>query len=551
MSIFRTATAAIISAASMFLAATEIAEAADTTPAKDKLAAIAADYDRRINAATAQCKSDMSGCETKCATKALVSVIGKSGDTNSHLNCTNACRDKNDRCMKKTHTLQQKKERAISNAMNESSQSRSGSNAGSVSSAGNGVPPNRNTARPIDTTGSNAGSRTLPPPNDPSLKGMWAGQACAGACGRYVADAKCKAAGDSSMSCLTQNGYLLDDSPQLCAQAKALTGCMDKAETLGDKELKETGALVATSFDSVCDRNREKINQIFITSGLRHNPATYDLFQIEIQRHLADLYRPCMATSSKAREMYETGMRNYNEGKQHCAGAHAQHECLQWGVNGGVVKSGDPAHRYDNPASYALWKREVDKALADPNYSADLGPVRNRDTKRSPADIACGKIIDSAKSQFDTADRSIPQGSVVIRSEAVMWLMTQTMDAIRTKCPQSQEYRGLLGRYQTQYADVARVCEAMASAPPCQPRLPGKEPIKVQIAASTPPQKNNDSKQESCGTPTTANGVDCLAKKCAAQGGKWTGPSRKDGCYWCIIPGGNYSACPDGKNVAQ
>lgn len=59
-----------------------------------------------------------------------------------------------------------------------------------------------------------------------------AARICDGQCAQIVASAKCKhlTSNMENLSCIMENGAARDDTPEICAQAKAVSGCVMKAD---------------------------------------------------------------------------------------------------------------------------------------------------------------------------------------------------------------------------------------------------------------------------------------------------------------------------------
>lgn len=358
---------------------------------------------------------------------------------------------------------------------------------------------------------------------------------CEGQCARLLADAKCKKVkgAQENLSCIMQNGYMRPDTPQLCAEAKALNLCVAKR----DKESAAMTLRSGGSYDSVCERNRKKIDQVMQDSKLIAAGATYDLFMKDAHWNIAKLHEPCMGSDAKAAQIYKSEMETYNKVSEYCAGPHRKYECTRWGAEGGVSDNG--GNPYNNPAWYAKWKSEVDKALSNPDYSADLGPVSGSGAVNGPDDV-CAASLKKIESQYEAAKREIPAKSIVVLSEATMWMAAKSIEAIKSQCPKSDRYRTEVGRLESQHRDIKRACDASASTGVCVARLPSSEP--VTQAGNTLPPLRKDSLKEDCSGP---NWIQCRKKECKDRQGEFH--VTKGGCAVCYVDGGNWTKCLPGS----
>lgn len=112
----------------------EIANGQVVKTPQQRAAEIGSEYDQKISAASEQCSSRKDSCDTKCASLALLSVLSKSGDTQAHLRCTNACDSELESCNQQVSALRQQKKRAVNEALAPKPQS-----SQSAAVAGSGV----------------------------------------------------------------------------------------------------------------------------------------------------------------------------------------------------------------------------------------------------------------------------------------------------------------------------------------------------------------------------------------------------------------------------
>lgn len=504
----------------------QVAEA-PSLPEPSATERIAKQYDERISAARSRCATSEGNCQSGCATAGVVGIFAilatkgeAGGDTSGKIQqCSDSCDNEKKRCDQQVASLEREKSQAIAEIKHKEQQSA----AAAQQMAGEN-----------STGASNS--------NSSATNSNWqSARTCDGQCALLIAETKCKHIRDSreNLSCLMQNGAGGDNTPEICAQAKSLTGCMTKAEKLAAKNSSETTAPKKYRYGSVCERNYEKIQDVIRKNNIMQAGATYDLFMKDVQWHFAKIFEPCTGSSTEAARAYKASMDEYNKISQYCAGAHPKYTCTQWGASGGISDNG--GNPYNNPAYYAVFKAEVDKALSDPNYSADLGTVTGSGAV-NVADAACAASLKTIENQYSAAQRGIPANSVVVLSEANMWRIAKSIEAIKTQCPQSERYKAEVASIQSSYAEVKRVCDATASSPPCKPRLPGKEPAPApQVATALPPLQAKP--PASCESQSGANWKRCLQEACAKLNGEFSGNS----CVSCYWGGGGWNRCPPGS----
>lgn len=480
-------------------------------------AEIGAGFDQKINAAKEECQSSKDSCETKCAGLALLTVIAKNPDVNENQRCMNECADDNNGCLRKVSDLESEKQQAVNQAL----------------------APKPAPAQPVNNSVGNS-SNVRPVAANGKSSGFSSGRICDTQCGMIVAESKCKnvRGNEANLSCQMQNGIMLKDTPELCAQAQAVSGCVMKKDYV--RPVRE---FTPSVHDNVCERNLEKIDIIMYNNNINHAGATYDLFIKDINWGTAKLFEPCIRSSEGAASIYKRAMDEYNKINAYCSRPHEQYECNQWGAYGGVSDNG--GNPYNNIQYYKNWKAEIDKALSNPNYSAELGPVRGPGGD-DPADIKCFNSMKSIQREFERAKQKIPSDSVVVLSEATMWMIAQSVDKVNKQCPKSRRYVDESRSLQKTYQDTKRTCDAMASNPPCKPRLPGKAPVPVPQVSGKPLPPLKDAPEEQCGKPPSPNAIKCLEKKCAKQDGEIT--VDKKGCAHCNTThiGIYWFVCPDG-----
>jgi hypothetical protein len=170
------------------------------------------------------------------------------------------------------------------------------------------------------------------------------------------------------------------------------------------------GTKSSSKYSSVCKRNNEKIDKILVARGVTNYASSYDLFLRDYNLMGAKLYQPCVESDPKAADIYRRAMAEYDRINQYCAGPHESYQCTQWGT-------GEPD---SNRNWYAVFSAEANKALSNPNYSADLdgGAAQTIGNKSSgvsspsgtlPQDGACNLAAFDQK--FAEFTRRYPQKS--------------------------------------------------------------------------------------------------------------------------------------------
>lgn len=308
-------------------------------------------------------------------------------------------------------------------------------------------------------------------------------------------------------------------------------------------------------YPSVCERNLSKLNNLVYDRKIRQAGALYDLFLRDYNLDGAKVLEPCIGTSASAARTYKAAMDEANRITQYCSGPHDKRlECRQWG-NGASENQGNP---YDNRAWYTGWKADVDRALADPqNFSAELGTAAGANTATaSTTDAAadrCAAKLKTVEASFNAAQPNIPKNSVVVLSEATMWMLTESINIIESTCPNSVSYRGLAAQFRQTLAQTKQVCDR-SSTRPCIAQLPGRAAAPPPPQAASPLKPLENKPPTSC-EPSSSTGLSftsCAREACESGGGSFAIGST--GCAGCTRAGGSWTLCPKGSggvNSAQ
>lgn len=324
------------------------------------------------------------------------------------------------------------------------------------------------------------------------------------------------------------------------------------ASSLPSSPAKSTAASSASppKYASVCERNISKLNNLMSDRKIGMAPLLYDLFMRDYNRDGARVLEPCIQESPRAAQQYKRAIDEYNRINQYCSGPHnKERECQQWGLGASENRGGNP---YDNRAWYTAWKADVDRALADPqNFSAELGTAAGANTSTvSSTDAAadrCAAKLKTAEASFNAAQRNIPQNSVVLRSEALMWMLTESINIIESTCPNSVSYRSQAAQFRQTLAQTKQVCDR-SSTRPCLAQLPGREPAPPPPQAA-PNLKPLENKPPASCEPSSSTGLSftsCAREACAKDGGSFAIGST--GCAGCTRAGGSWTLCPKGSS---
>jgi hypothetical protein len=474
------------------------------------------------------------------------------------------------------------------------------------------APPTQPTAKVSPASGSGASSGRVadeekkssaaPPPTQPTAKvssgsgsGASSGRVCDTQCGMIVADSKCKQVKDNreNLSCTMKNGAMLPDTPALCAEAKALSGCVTQAE----KEAAKTQEIPFTPSSyrqvlnarryagkSVCDLAMEewdergaggkgRLREIWI----KHNGMDGKLGrkQSELRIKIVEL---CAKDDAEFKKLASPNIKHLEDDKgtrgANCGGRlgnggpedarydpyngirHRETELEHMNRMKNILRNrGCTPLTPESASDFDEYSTTIEQnGLAAVEWAKTVKVDNAAESARSESteEQACAVSLKSLEKQFNAAQREIPEESVVVRSESVLWVAAESIAKIKAQCPQSATYQRQSAQLQTTYNETNRVCDAHASSPPCVPRLPGKEPAAPapQVAAPLKPLQNKP--------PGDCNGKGenfkhCFKVACEKQGHTFS-ESVNDGdtCYTCDRGGSDQrTSCVSGFGSAR
>ncbi len=362
------------------------------------------------------------------------------------------------------------------------------------------APPAKSAAKTSSGSGSEASAGSINP--DAS-----SARVCDTQCGMIVAESRCNQVQDNqaNLSCKAKNGMMLPDTPELCAAAKALSGCVTQAEkeAAQKQEIPRTPSnyqqVLKTSWyarESVCDlataewdeRNKGHVNDL--SRRLFHTGQSFTK-ELEIQVKILKL---CAKDDTEFQKLADHRItileKNKDERGVNCGGRLG---------NGGpndarfaselVVNIGTEQERMSTVKNYLRNRhcktlppeaaalldefsaKYEQNGLAALEWAKSVKVDHAAESARSqsPEEQACAASLKSLEKQFDSVQRKIPSSSVVVRSESVLWVATESIAKIKAQCPQSATYQRQIAQLETTYRETQRVCDAHASTPPLRP----------------------------------------------------------------------------------
>lgn len=228
------------------------------------------------------------------------------------------------------------------------------------------------------------------------------------------------------------------------------------------------GAPSTTSrYSSVCIRNSKKIEAIQQRQGLKMSGATNDKFMIKVNDLWAQLMQPCVGSDQKAKQFFDEARRSSQSVESYCRGVHQNWECLEWGSDG-VTDEGLSVPEA-NRKWFNAFSAEVRKAIGDPNYSADLDSVSNTTNgANQPSGKAdCDQLIAAQERDFEAVQRRrLPEGATP-PLRRVMWIASERIKLIKSKCPDTSNYRLMIQKMQAAYDESDKACGQMLAGNVC------------------------------------------------------------------------------------
>lgn len=234
----------------------------------------------------------------------------------------------------------------------------------------------------------------------------------------------------------------------------------------------EERRLGPAQYSSVCMRDFQAIQDV-VTRERAENVAGIDnLWVPTFNDEGAELMERCPsdpAAAEQARRARNEAQRVRNK----CAsGNHHRGECLQWGdetvaTNGVTVSA-------NNQNFYRVWRREWERAMNDPNYSASLGRAAGGGYVLTDNNAhQCMVRMQDLGRDMRAADARIPADDVVHRAELIMWYTQEARAYILATCPNAPSYAQEAQSFQSTFANTQRTCNQItSSASGCVARLP-------------------------------------------------------------------------------
>lgn len=271
------------------------------------------------------------------------------------------------------------------------------------------------------------------------------------------------AAGDQTQQCSNR----CDEARSRCDEqvsaleqekSQALTTAAAPSPPQGSTSYASNPGSGKSRYSSICMRNVEKIDNVMRASPARSYGASNDLFLKDVNFFAAKLVEPCRANDPDSANAHKRAMDEYNRIARVCAGPHDKLQCNQWGF--------DTNYRGRNQNWYSIWKAEVDKALSDPNYSADLdGGATNLRASTGGFSGDCKAAYDRQEAEFTPVVQRIQiTQSAVRQMQLTMGMMGKRLALLDQLCkgqPQYSEYAPM----KKQYDITMRNCRGVATNP--------------------------------------------------------------------------------------
>lgn len=249
------------------------------------------------------------------------------------------------------------------------------------------------------------------------------------------------------------------------AQQMTGSGNLGAQEPRAAQRAPATGSAGGSSrFSSVCMRNLDKVNNALLASGALQYGATGDQFLSRTYELTARLMEPCIASDPRAAERHQDARQNLEEARRFCAASKRSFQCTEWG-----------SEANKNQAWFNTFAREVNRALGDPNYSADLGSAGKSSASgnaaggSSGASGTCDAVLAALEREHAQANqRPLPDGATpgLMR---VMWMTKRVMDAIDRSCPGDARHTATRRDMERSYRSAETACGQLSSSGACRP----------------------------------------------------------------------------------
>ncbi len=235
------------------------------------------------------------------------------------------------------------------------------------------------------------------------------------------------------------------------------------------------GSNQSARYSSVCHRNSQKILDRVSDQGAKYGATPTDIVLRDLMQLDLKILKPCIAYDADSRNAYEDSSEKINNINQLCAGSHGQLECMRWGGWPDMAKD-----------YYAKYEAEVQAALADPNYSADLGAVRygpdnhadaesneSRPTATALKTQECKKGLADLEKEGEAINRRRPaNASLIADMQVAMYLVLKNEAFLKAANCQSTSLSAKVADFQRAYEETRTACQASVSDKAvCVPKL--------------------------------------------------------------------------------
>lgn len=199
------------------------------------------------------------------------------------------------------------------------------------------------------------------------------------------------------------------------------------------------------SRQSVCVRNRSKLNDALTSAGNLMSGATGDGFIVKSVQLEMRILQPCISSDAEARSDYESLQSRLNEAAAICRNPPYPTACQQWGSA--------PAQ---NQRWFAFFESEANKALSDPAYSEEKGGRALQGAAMSKRD-SCSQSEHELEAELSRKIAAIPQNDNV-RKLATVRSVTLQLSQIWLACDASKAQA-----YAKTASDVLNTCRGIAA----------------------------------------------------------------------------------------
>lgn len=250
----------------------------------------------------------------------------------------------------------------------------------------------------------------------------------------------------------------------------------------------------AATFNSVCERNDKKIERILMEAGNRYYPL-YDLISIEMSKLSIKLFESCATNDKKSAKTAQNAKKQISEFSSYC-----DDTCNKWiGWDSGSDEAVSTQKFYD------LLKREVEKAISDPNYSSELGKIRGEQGSNSKSNTSqmnnnqesqCDNLlsnIENAQIKFNKSQAGSNSQAVTPGLQMIMWTTQQTIKTLQSSnCPKNAINNDLINQNQSAFNQAQTTCKQINSESECIPKIPALFMDEYNSISLTPYKNSNE-----------------------------------------------------------